>query len=196
MRVWLTLCLSLALLSLLAWLQPPEVQAWLDWQPGLLGRQAWRAWTGALVHWSRLHLMANLAGTAVLALLGWAARLDARSSLAWLLAWPLTQIALLAQPGLLHFGGLSGVLHAGVAVAVVALLRRPGRERGIGALMGIGLVLKLVLEAPLGGAPLRQVEGWDIAIAPLAHLTGSLAGGLCAIAMAVARVPAVRANRR
>jgi len=179
--VWPALCLSLALLALLAWALPSEA---LDWQPALFSSQPWRAWSGALVHWSGQHLRANLAGTAVLALLGWAARLEGRCALAWLLAWPLTQIGLLAEPGLLHFGGLSGVLHAGVAVAMVELLRRAGgtwRERSIGALIGLGLLIKLWLEAPLAGPPLRQVAGWDIAIAPLAHLTGCLAGLLCGL---------------
>ena len=50
-----------------------------------------------------------------------------------------------------------------------------GRQRPIGALMGLLLVGKLVSEEPLG-APLRYAQGWDIALAPLAHATGALAG--------------------
>lgn len=188
-RAWLGLCLALALLSLLAWFMPHDR---FDWQPALFAGQPWRAWSGALVHWSGQHLQANLAGAAGLALFGWAARLDGRNALAWLLAWPLTQIGLLYEPQLRHFGGLSGVLHAGVAVGVLALLRRGGRERAIGVLIGLGLLAKLWMEAPLG-PPLRQLAGWDIAIAPLAHLSGSLAGLLCAIA--VTRAPAPQAKR-
>ncbi len=150
----------------------------LDWQPA----RPWRAFSAAFVHWSALHLLANLAGCAVLAALGWAARLPARSALAWAIAWPLTQLGLLLQPTLLHFGGLSGVLHAGVAVAVIALLDRPGRERWVGSAIGLGLCLKLALEQPFG-EPLRQVEGWDIAVVPWSHLCGVIAGLACAIVL-------------
>jgi rhomboid family GlyGly-CTERM serine protease len=172
---WSVVSLGLATLAGLVWWLPT---AWLDWQPGLWAHEPWRVLSAALVHWSAQHLAANLAGCAVLALLGWAGRL--RATPAWLAAWPLTQLGLLAQPALLHYGGLSGLLHAGVAVAVVELLARHGRERLLGAAIAAGLIAKLLLEQPLG-APLRTVAGWDIAIAPFAHLSGALAGALSAL---------------
>ncbi|HSI59369.1 MAG TPA: hypothetical protein VLA16_17535, partial [Ideonella sp.] len=98
-----------------------------DWQPALAWREPWRWWTAAGVHWSAAHLAMNLAGCGVLALLGWRGGLGLRAAAAWALAWPLTQLALLAQPALLHYGGLSGVLHAGVAVVACHLWRH---ERG------------------------------------------------------------------
>lgn len=169
----------MALGALAAW---PVPTTRLDWQPASWATEPWRAFTAPFVHFSLQHLLANLAGCAVLALFGWAARLPNRAALAWALAWPLTQWGLLIEPALLHFGGLSGVLHAGVAVGVVELLLRPSRdrERWIGLGIGIGLIAKLLLEHPLG-APTQQVEGWDIAIAPLSHLTGALGGTLCAL---------------
>jgi len=174
---WTALCLLLAWGAALVFALPTAA---LDWQPGEVD-QIWRWWTAAWVHWSAQHLMANLAGTLVLASLGWAARLPRRAALAWALAWPLTQLGLLIKPELLHFGGLSGVLHAGVAVAVVSLAFVPRRsERLWGGVIGLGLLIKLVLEQPLGPA-LRQVPGWDIAITPLSHATGALAGALCAL---------------
>ena len=154
--------------------------AWLDWQPGL-ATQVWRWWSAAWVHWSAQHLWANLAGVLMLGALGWAARLPARAALAWLLAWPLTHLALLSRPELLHFGGLSGVLHAGVAVAALTLLFRSDREnRAWGLFIGLGLSLKLLLEQPLGPV-LRQSPGWDIALVPLVHASGAVAGALCAL---------------
>ncbi len=174
------------------------------------------------MHWSLLHLGANLAGVAVLAALGWVARLPCAAALAWGAAWPLTQLGLALRPELTHYGGLSGVLHAGVAVAALWLVLgapktglglagtepnaalaahraapRPdaeGRERklrgrrqrgsgqwrrAVGAAIALGLVMKLLLEAPWGPA-LRRAADWDIAIAPLAHATGAAAGLLCA----------------
>lgn len=176
---WTVQCLVLAWGAALVFALPTD---YFDWQPGRVD-QAWRWWSAAWVHWSAQHLLANLAGVLVLAALGRAARLPGRAALAWLLAWPFTHFALLMRPELLHFGGMSGVLHAGVAVAALTLLFRPGRvERGWGLVIGLGLVLKIMLEQPFGPA-LRQVPGWGIAIAPLAHATGAVAGTLSALLM-------------
>lgn len=181
----------------------------LRWQPERAWDQPWRWWTAAWVHLSTGHLLANLAGTALVAALGHAAGCGRRAALAWAAAWPLTHGALLAQPALAFYGGLSGVLHAAVAVAALQLLRGParagpladpdtdtdaeratgpglppGRRRAVGALLAAGLAAKLLLEAPWAG-PLRHAPGWDIAIAPLAHTAGALAGALCALACGV-----------
>lgn len=171
---WPLLAALLALLALATWALPQAWSSAIDWQPALALRQPWRAFSAALLHLSDQHLLANLAGCAVLALLGWTIRMPARACQAWLLAWPLTQLGLLARPALQHYGGLSGVLHAGVMLVVLTLLARRGRERLIGALILIGLLTKLYLEDPLG--PLLQArEDWDILIAPIAHLSGVLA---------------------
>ena len=176
-RAWLALALALALGTSLAAIAP---SAALDWQPSLAWREPWRAWTAAFVHYSALHLAANAAGLLLVAALGVVARVPPRLALAWLAAWPLTQLGLLAQPALLHYGGLSGVLHAGVAVAALHLAWRGGRgERWIGAALLGGLALKVASEAPWG-APLRHPAGWDIAVAPAAHACGLAAGLLCA----------------
>jgi hypothetical protein len=76
------------------------------------------------------------------------------------------------------------VLHAGVAVAATDLcLRERGIRRVIAVALLAGLAAKVVSEAPWL-APLRRVDGWDIAIAPLAHATGAGFGVLCALALA------------
>lgn len=175
---WWWLCGLLAAGALLAWWLPSA--PW-DWQPGLATTQPWRWWTGAFVHWSARHLVLNLLGLLLLAALGRTAVCRARATTAWFLAWPLTQLGLLLQPTLRHYGGLSGVLHAGVAVAAWVLLReRNTLRRVVGAALLIGLLVKVLLETPWLG-PLRQVAGWDIPIAPLAHATGACAGLLCAV---------------
>ena len=154
----------------------------LRWQPELALRQPWRLISAAWVHLSPMHLAGNLLGTALVAALGTVAGCGRRAAIAWALAWPLTHAALLLQPALSSYGGLSGLMHAGVAVAVCQLLRAErGRRQRIGAALLAGLVSKLLLEAPWQGGPLRQLAGWDIAIAPLAHSSGALAGGLCAL---------------
>ncbi|RVT52474.1 rhombosortase [Rubrivivax albus] len=191
-RAWLSLCALAAAGACIAWLAPAMA---LDWQPAQVTAEPWRLWTAAFVHWSPLHLAANLAGCAVLAALGAAAALPWRAALAWGLAWPLTHAALLAQPALAHYGGLSGVLHAGVAVVAVALIARQGRERAIGAAIAFGLLAKLLLERPWAG-PLAHPAGWDIAVAPLAHAAGAMAGTLCALVLGLGRrVPPTIAPR-
>jgi hypothetical protein len=84
------------------------------------------------------------------------------------------------QTTLTHYGGLSGVLHAGVAVVAVHLLWRPSRsQRRIGALVLAALAMKLLGEAPWAG-PISHPSGWDVAVAPLAHVSGVLAGSVLA----------------
>lgn len=161
--------------SVLAWFAPATA---LDWQPRLAAHEPWRAWTAAFVHWSPGHLLANLAGLLVVAAFGVVGHVTLRCALAWLLAWPLTHAALLLQPGLAHYGGLSGALHAGVAVAALQVVRsQRGRQRAIGALVLAGLALKIVLEAPWAST-LVHPRDWNIAVAPLAHAAGALSGAL------------------
>ena len=180
---WAGLGVAAAAGALLARLADPAL---LRWQPELAWAQPWRMVTAAWVHLSTQHLAGNLAATAVVAVFGVAAGCGRRAATAWALAWPLTQLGLLAQPALLRYGGLSGVLHAGVAVAVWQLLRDGSRRRrAVGAAVALMVLAKLLLEAAWQGPALRQVPGWDIAIAPGAHASGVLAGWLCALACGV-----------
>jgi rhomboid family GlyGly-CTERM serine protease len=183
---WLVLCALLAAGALAGWALPA---AGLDWQPARAAAEPWRAWTAAFVHWSPLHLGANLAGCAVLAFFGPAARVPPRAAAAWALAWPLTHLLLALQPALAHYGGLSGVLHAGVAVAALSTCAGPPGRRRIGQLVLAGLAAKLLLERPWAG-PLAHPAGWDIAVAPLAHVSGTLCGLVCAALLGIGRRPA------
>ena len=187
-RAWAGLSVALALGALALWSVPRES---LDWQPALAWSQPWRLWTAAFVHLSPLHLQANLLGCAVVAAFGVVARLPVHATVAWLAAWPLTHAALALQPLLLHYGGLSGLLHAGVAIAAWQLAGRTHlRSRQIGWAVLAGLAAKLALERAWVG-PTQAVAGWDIPIAPMAHLTGAVAGLLCAsIAQLIVHRPA------
>jgi rhomboid family GlyGly-CTERM serine protease len=177
-RCWLGASAALAATAVALWFAPRGL---LDWQPARVFAEPWRAWTAAFVHWTPGHLGANLAGCAVVAAFGWAARVPVRASAAWLAAWPLTHAALALQPQLARYGGLSGVLHAGVAIAAWHLLRHDrGPRRLVGAAVLAGLVTKLLLERPWG-APLQHLPGWDFPVAPLAHASGAAAGLLCAL---------------
>lgn len=171
------------------------LQRALDWQPGRVFAEPWRAWSAVAVHYSGLHLAANLAGVLLTAAFGVAAQVPLRAACAWLAAWPLTHLGLLCEPALLHYGGLSGVLHAGVAIVVVCLLVQGNRrQRQIALLVLAGCAAKLIGEAPWG-PPLRHPAGWDINTAPLAHASGLLAGAVCGI-VAMAWPLAARDNHR
>lgn len=185
--VWLALCALLASGAIAGFFWAPAA---LDGQPDRWLREPWRLWTAVWVHWTPLHLAANVAGTAVLALYGRAAALARGPALCGFIAWPLTHVllALWGTPGLMHYGGLSGVLHAGVALVSTALLLRRGPQRlprAVGAAVWAGLLLKLGSEAAWwpglmpGGAP-----AWDVAVATRAHAAGVLAGLLCALVAA------------
>lgn len=151
----------------------------LDWQPLLVWVEPWRAWTAVFVHYSAAHFLANIAGLLLVTGLGVASRVPLRVAVAWCAAWPLTQLGLLSQPELLHYGGLSGVLHAGVAVVAVYMLCTPPRaQRRLAIAILAGLLLKVLTEAPWG-PPLRYAVDWDIGLAPLSHACGLVAGVLC-----------------
>ncbi len=184
-RAWLGLTALLIGGAVLA-LAVPAV--WIDWQPERALQQPWRAWSAAWVHWSDLHLGTNLLAAAVVGAFGWAAPVPRAQAWAWAAAWPLTHLGLWLKPELAHYGGLSGVLHGGVAIVCLWLLvHARGARRAIGAAIMLGLVVKLASESPWGPALQRSAE-WDIAVAPLAHATGAVAGLLCgALALAFQR---------
>lgn len=175
---WGALVLLLILPSLAVFGSPGLREA-LIWRPGLAASEPWRAVGAAWVHLSGLHLGANVAGALLVGALGVTTRLPLRASLAWALAWPLTQLGLLAVPALAGYGGASGVLHAGVAVIAFELISRPAAadrgDRRLGWAIAAVLVFKLLSEAPWRG-PLAHPAGWDIAVAPAAHVSGALAG--------------------
>ena len=185
-RAWIGLAAGLCVAAIAATLAGIAPGA-IDWQPARATAEPWRAFSAAAVHYSTLHLAANLAGAALVAALGASAGVSLALVAAWACAWPLTQLGLLVRPDLAHYGGLSGVLHAGAAVVAVHLVwHGPRARRAIGAALAAGLVCKVLIEAPWG-APLRIGTGWDFATAPLAHATGLIAGTLCATAASVLR---------
>lgn len=196
---WVAACGALAAFALLVHALPASARLTWDWQPALAWAEPWRWWTAAFVHYGLGHLAMNLAGCAALAIFGAAARLEWRWTLAWATAWPLGHLMLLGAPQLAHYGGLSGLLHAGVAVAAVALMTglQGARERGAeplarrrratGVAVAAGLLVKLLVEQTSGPAG----PGWpglQVPVATAAHWRGALGGALCAgLAVWIAR---------
>jgi membrane associated rhomboid family serine protease len=184
--------------------EPPSATPlahFLDWQPALGLGEPWRLWTCAWVHGSVAHLLVNVVGGAVLAFVGWRARLSPAAALAWLLAWPGTQLLMAAIGSqrlaavMPHYFGLSGVLHAGVVVLGLSLAwphahTRPRRERLIGLAIVAGTLAKVALEAPWTLTP-HADQALGIAVAPVAHACGVGAGLLAwaALGLALRRAP-------
>jgi hypothetical protein len=173
-RAWVLVAGVLAALALIGTTVPPHT---LDWEPALAASQLWRWWTPVAVHHSTGHLAGNLMALAALTWLAHSARVDRAAAVAWALAWPLTHLGLALRPELAHYGGLSGVLHAGVAVVGMQLVRTRGWAWG-GAVLG-ALALKVALEKPWGPV-LQSDPGAAIAVAPWGHASGAAAGMLCA----------------
>lgn len=187
-HAWLGVGLLLVVPSVLVGPGSGLARLTLAWGPALAWSEPWRWWSAAWVHLSLLHLLANLAGAALVLLLGWVARLPRAAAWAWALAWPLTHLGLLLVPDLQRYGGLSGVLHAGVAVAAVALMRTAllRRERVLGGLLLAGLCAKVLGERAWAHT-LVTPPGWDIAVAPLAHASGTVCGVLLALGLVRSR---------
>lgn len=205
-RLWWALCLALALptLALNIALRPglPEGcvaldTAVADWpllarslvmRPDVgIAQPAWVWWSTTWLHGSQPHLLRNLAGLGLVALLGWLIRPTRPTALAAWLAWPLTQLGMLMQPTLASYVGLSGVLHACVVVlawqAATGPKPQPMPRRalhptqlGAWALL-IGLAAKVLMENPWGDALVASAAS-AINVAPWAHLSGCAAGVL------------------
>lgn len=145
------------------------------------GRQQafWTWWTTAWLHGSEAHLWRNLFGTGLILLMGVLSDVTPRDSLAWLIAWPLTHVGMLMEPSLTSYVGLSGVLHAGVAIVALANLHHPRRpsHRAVGIVLLAWLAGKLFMENPWAHH-LVLSEASAINVAPWAHLSGALAGAL------------------
>lgn len=183
---WLLLCALHALASLLVWAWRGNALDELVWHASDWTRHAWTLWTSAWVHLNAAHLVSNLLALGALATLGWAVRPGLPCTLAWLLAWPLTQVALLLWPKVGYAVGLSGLMHAGTMVIAVqiALDRIPIRgARFWGGLLVMGASTKVLLEA--GWA--RPVV-WDASngmpVVQAAHLTGIVWGALLGLLVA------------
>lgn len=166
-------------LSLAALRWPALFDALVLDRDGLRAGQAWRLWSGHLLHVGATHATINLAAAAVLALI--AQRLGRLASLLWMCAVAMPAIALgllVLLPRLQWYAGLSGVLHAACTWLLLALPLR-------WALTGLALLackLGWEMHAP------RTVDA--VAVVSEAHRLGVLcallAAALCWLARRIA----------
>ena len=182
-------CLTSLLLGLPAWWAgwvpldqapqtwPPLAQSWALHPDAGWQQAPWVWWTTGWLHGSALHLSRNLMALGLIALLAAAGSVSTRAAIVWALAWPLTHLGMLLQPTLHTYIGMSGVLHAGFAVLCAQQIEsgQQQRLRLLGWIMLTGLGFKIIMENPWH-IQLERPPGSDITVAPLAHLSGSVAG--------------------
>lgn len=177
-RSWLALCALHGVASMvLWWSQEAAVQA-LIWRSAEWRQEPWTLWTSAWVHLNTPHLVGNQLALGALTAAGWWLRPTRAATLAWALSWPLMQVSLVLWPLIGYTVGLSGVLHAGVAVlAAHLLLGGPRALRPWGLLLAAGLLLKLWLEHGWS-SPVVWDPGNQMSVVRAAHLSGAAWGAL------------------
>ncbi len=172
---WVGLCSALALASLFVAFNPHALT--LVWHAAAWQHHPWMLWTASLVHLSPAHLLVNLGALVVLAVLGGFLHARWPATLAVVLAWPLSTLALAWWPEVGWYAGMSGLLMAMLAVlAVHAWLVGP---RAAAAVLLFVLALKLLAERAWSH-PLAFDPYWGFNVVNAAHLAGASAGAVCA----------------
>jgi hypothetical protein len=182
-RSWLLLCALHAVASMLLWWAGPAFGDPLVWRESATWSSPWTWWTSAWVHLNTAHLIGNQIALGMLAGLAWIVRPSFRSTLTWLLCWPLLQLSLLIWPQIGYAVGLTGLLHAGATVLGMDLLLRRIRipkARRWGALLLLALGVKLLIEQAW-----RQPVVWnaadDMAVVQAMHLSACFWGVVLSI---------------
>ena len=175
---WLLLCALHAVASMLLWWTREGTLDAFIWRADGWTAQPWTLWTSAWVHLNTPQLIFNQIALGALTAFAWVIRPNWTCTLAWLLAWPLGQLSLLWWPQIGYAVGLSGVLHAGIAVLAVQLLRQriaiPKAQRW-GGLLALVLLGKLLLER--GWAyPVVWDGAHDMSVVQAGHLSAAAWG--------------------
>lgn len=182
-RSWLLLCMLHGVASMLLWWARDSAVDLLTWQAHGWTTRPWTLWTTVWVHLNTPNLIANQLALGALTALAWMMRPPLGAALAWLLAWPLTQLMLPLWPQIGYAVGLAGLLHAGTAVMVVYLVaqRVPvARARRWGSLLGVSLLGKLWLESAWSYPVIWDTSN-EMSVVQAAHLTGALWGLVLAL---------------
>ena len=179
-KLWLSVCVCHAVASMLVWWMGERLPDWLIWRADHWLDRPWTLWTSAWVHMNTQHLISNQLAVGALAAMAWVLKPGLRASAAWLAAWPLVPLVLPLWPHVGYYAGLSGLIHAAVAVVGVYLLA--GRSavpvaRRWGLMLLAGLLAKLLYERSWQW-PVVWSDGLGISVVQSAHLVGAVGGAL------------------
>jgi hypothetical protein len=169
--------------SMLLWWAGDGLVQSLIWRADTWPGRPWTLWTSAWVHLNTPQLIVNQIALGTLAAFAWVVRPSWRCTLAWLLAWPLTQISLLWWPQVGYAVGLSGPLHAGsMVLAVQLVLQRMAVPKAgrWGGMLALGVLIKLGFEQSWR-YPVVWDSANDISVVRAAHLSGAVWGATLAL---------------
>lgn len=182
-RWWLWLCVLHGMASMLVWWAGEPVAQVLTWRAGESWERPWTWWTTAWVHLHTPHLIGNQLVIGVLVAWAWWMRPDRALAVAWGLAWPISTLLLNGWPQVGYCIGLSGVLHAGLAMMGLFMVMEWGQrahhphQRWWGVLLWVGVGLKLLMEQAWS-SPVVWDNTANVSVVRAVHLTGALSGVL------------------
>ena len=170
---------------MLVWWMGDRLAAQLIWRADEWADRPWSLWTSAWVHMNTQHLISNQLAVGALAAMAWVLKPGLRASLAWLLTWPIIPLVLPYWPHIGYYAGLSGLIHAAVAVVGVYLLAGHAAvpmARRWGLLLWLGLLVKLLVERAWHW-PVVWSDNLGLSVVQSAHLVGAVAGAVAMLAM-------------
>ncbi|MDP3422988.1 MAG: hypothetical protein Q8S32_04430 [Burkholderiaceae bacterium] len=189
-KLWLALCMLHAVASMLVWWAGDPLAWQATWRADHWVQRPWTLWTSAWVHMNTPHLIGNQLAVGALAAMAWLLKPHAGAGAAWLLSWPLMVLCLPLWPQIGHYAGLSGLVHAAVAIVGLHLVLGEMRIRKAqrwGGMLLLGLATKLGLEGAWHW-PVVWSDASDMSIVQAAHLAGA-AVGLVAAGLTLRRHP-------
>jgi rhomboid family GlyGly-CTERM serine protease len=134
--------------------------------------EIWRLITSHFVHFGNMHLIYN---TVVFGIIGWIIEYKGYGYfklLCLLMACSISAALIVLKPGMIYFGGLSGIVCGSVIYCSFQCLREPSPWRTIAILTIIFLFVKISLEVYINGSLLPYGEKMSFVPMPLSHTVG------------------------
>lgn len=160
------------LIAVLAYVMENQINVFDYNKTAIVNGELWRIFTGHFFHTNQFHLLLNLAGLTLLTALHHKFYKPAEYFLLFIFSSLFISIALLLSSPLMHYVGLSGVLHGLFAWGA---LKDIGDNEKTGYLLFAGLWVKVIYEQTYGASKdIASLINASVAID--AHLWGALAG--------------------